>query len=134
MCDSLRTFTEALTRIFQHVSPGNEAAEALLKIRQGKRTVADYTVKFRSLCIDSGWNMSALVDAFIHCLSSVKAQLICRSSDLDALITIIMKIDKRIRKRETEQVKWRSDNREHLTNDSVSSENSKTSIYSQSDL
>lgn len=57
--------------IFQHTSPGSEAAWALVKLRQSKRKVTDYTSEFQTLAADSEWN-TVLVDAFFRgCLETV---------------------------------------------------------------
>lgn len=70
ICDSLQTLTKSFTCIFQYASSGREAARALMKLRQGRKRVADYAIEFRTLSADSGWNASALADAFIRGLSS----------------------------------------------------------------
>ena len=106
VCDSLAEFTGSLTRIFQHNAPGREAARALVSLRQGKRRVSDFAIEFRTLAADSGWNQSALIDAFLHGLvSSMKDHLapLDIPDDLDSLISLAIKIDKRLAEREKER-------------------------------
>ena len=62
-------FTDSLRRIFDHTSPGREAARVLSKLKQGNHTVADYAIEFRTIAADSGWNSLALFDAFLNGLS-----------------------------------------------------------------
>lgn len=67
-----------------------------MNICQGKRRVSDYAIEFRTLSPDSGWNTSALIDVFLHCLSApIEDQFIHidLSDDLDALIALTIKID-----------------------------------------
>lgn len=54
----------------------------------------DYAIELQPLSADSGWNDSALIDAFLHGLAArVK-------DDLDGLIDLSNKIDRRLRERE----------------------------------
>lgn len=102
VCDSYANFTQTFTQIFQIFTPGREAARALVGLQQGRRGVSDYAVEFRILAAESGWNSSALCDAFLHGLSHiVKDQLISLDlpADLDALVARTVKIDKRLLER-----------------------------------
>ncbi len=64
ICSSLTTFTQTFVQVFQHTTPGREAARALVKLRQGRRRVTDYATEFRTLAAESDWNPAALFDAF----------------------------------------------------------------------
>lgn len=76
ICASVDLFSNALHKIFDHTAPGCEAARALMGLRQGRRHVADYTIEFRTLAADSGWNSSSLFDTFLFGLSDpLKDQL-----------------------------------------------------------
>ena len=125
-CATLASFTRAFEQVFQHTSPGREAARSLLKLRQGKRKVSDYAIDFRTLASESEWNNAALTDAFFQGLSeSVKDQLISTDlpEDLDSLIALAIKIDKRLTDRDQERGRlrargsplrrWRSNSRDH---------------------
>lgn len=105
-CASLADFTRALTQIFQHASPGREAARAIIKLRQGKRRVTDYAIDFRTLAAESEWNAAALADAFFQGLSgNIKDHLVSMDlpEDLDSLIAVAIKIDKRITERDQDR-------------------------------
>lgn len=70
-----------------------------MSIRQGKRTVADYSIDFRTLASHSLWNTEALVDAFLHSLADyVKDELVSHDppSTLDEAIALAVRIDRRI--------------------------------------
>uniref|UniRef100_A0A3Q3W915 DUF4939 domain-containing protein n=1 Tax=Mola mola TaxID=94237 RepID=A0A3Q3W915_MOLML len=56
MCNSLAEFIKIFTQIFQSTSPGREAARSLVSLRQGKRSVTDYTIEFRTIAADNSWN------------------------------------------------------------------------------
>ena len=71
VCNSLKDFKDTLSKIFDQTTPGREAARALMGLRQGRRRVADYAIEFRTLAVDSGWNPSALCDAFLHGLEDL---------------------------------------------------------------
>ena len=105
VCDSLSLFSETFTKIFQHIPPGREAARALVGLRQGKQRVSDYAIKFRTLAADSDWNQSALFDAFLYGLSGTLNDQLAPlelPADLDSLISLTIKIDKRLIERERE--------------------------------
>nr|XP_010792517.1 PREDICTED: uncharacterized protein LOC104965258 [Notothenia coriiceps] len=106
VCDSLDLFTETFTNIFQQTTQGREAARALVGLRQGKQRVSDYAIKFRTLAGDSDWNQQVLFDAFRYGLSgTLKDQLapLELPADLDSLISLTIKIDKRLLERERER-------------------------------
>lgn len=58
VCYSVDTFKDTLSKIFDQSTPGREAARALMGLHQGKRRVTDYVIEFRTLVVDSGWNIS----------------------------------------------------------------------------
>lgn len=106
ICDSLKLFSGTFTKIFQHTTPGREAARAISSLRQGERRVADYAIEFRTLAADSGWNDAALLDSFLFGLSDpLKDQLapLDLPEDLDSVIALAIKIDKRLLEREREK-------------------------------
>ena len=115
LCNSFADFTQAFTQIFQHVTPGREAARVLVNLRQGRRRVADYAIEFRTVAAESGWNQTALLDAFLCGLSSaLKDHLAALDlpEDLDALIALAIKIDKRLMEREREKGAFKSSSRD----------------------
>ncbi|KAJ8353483.1 hypothetical protein SKAU_G00210500 [Synaphobranchus kaupii] len=49
VCSSHAPFTEEMKRVFDHSWQGHEAAQEMLQIRQGRNTVSDYAIDFRTL-------------------------------------------------------------------------------------
>lgn len=99
ICDSFPLFLKTFSHIFQAMSPGREAAKALVSLRQGQRSMLDYAVKFQMLVEENGWNQLALVDAFYNGLwEVVKDQLtsVDLPAKLDAYITLASKINRRL--------------------------------------
>lgn len=79
-----------------------EVAKRLSGLKQGKRSVAEFSVDFRILAAESGWNRPALKSAFFQALNeNVKDQLATRDEphSLDDLIKLAIKIDSRLRDR-----------------------------------
>lgn len=69
LCNLFTAFHDSFLLIFQHTKPGREVARELMRLEQGNCRVSDYAIEFKTLALDSGWNQSALSDAFIHGLS-----------------------------------------------------------------
>ena len=61
---NLSEFLEEFRRVFDHPSQGSDAAGRLHTLCQGTRGVADYTLEFRTLAADSGWDDAALRSAY----------------------------------------------------------------------
>nr|XP_033466077.1 uncharacterized protein LOC117246330 [Epinephelus lanceolatus] len=106
----LSEFIRALEQVFQHTAPGREASRSLIKLKQGRRRVSDYAIDFRTLVAKSEWNAAALIDVFVQGLSeNIKDQPVSIDlpEDLDSLIALSIKIDKRLSERELERGRFR---------------------------
>ena len=106
ICSSVSAFSEGLRKVFDHATPGREAARGLLNLTQGTRRVVDYSIDFQTIAAGSEWNASALRDAFHNGLSDViKDELAARDppADLDALIATSIRIDGRLQERRQER-------------------------------
>ena len=68
--------------MFDHPSEGADAARRLHSIYQGNRSVADYTLEFRTLAADSGWDDVALRSAYRRGLSEDLKDLLVRDHPL----------------------------------------------------
>jgi hypothetical protein len=102
ICASVSAFSTEFRKVFDHETPGREAAQGLLNLTQGGRTVADYAIEFRTIAADSSWNAPSLLDAFYHGLSGrIKDELAARDlpTDLDHLVALAVRIDGRLRER-----------------------------------
>lgn len=101
-CASFQAFSQELKKVFDRAAYGREAARLLAELRQGDRTVADYSIAFRTLSAECGWNSEAQLDLFLHGLSdTIKDEIY--SSDLptgvDKLIELAIRVDARVRRR-----------------------------------
>lgn len=106
-CSDFKKFSEEMLRVFDQSVSSTDSAKKLMNIRQGKGSVSDYAIAFRTLAAVSGWNDAALVVAFHHGLSdSVKDGLASAGcpSDLETLITHAMRLDNRLRERRRDQI------------------------------
>lgn len=82
--------------MFGFESCGVEASGGLTGLKQGERTVADYSTDFRNRASQSDWNSSALCDAFLHGLGYyVKDELVSheKPTTLDKIIELATRID-----------------------------------------
>lgn len=107
ICSSVASFSEAMQRVFDHATPGREAARGLFGLQQGIRSVSDYSIDFHTMAAESDWNQASLRDAFYHGLSSrVKDELAARDlpAGLDELVALAIRIDGRLRERRRERV------------------------------
>ncbi|KAI5610531.1 nephrocystin-4-like [Silurus asotus] len=111
-CLSFSAFSGELRKIFDFASPRHDAARLLFSATQGRRSVAEFAAEFRTAATDSGWNPTALYDAFYRGLAAeVKDELAARelSSSLDDLIALATRIDRCLQERRVEHTPQRSD-------------------------
>lgn len=105
-CASFEAFAEEMLKVFDLGSSRAEASKALMTIQQGNRSVADYSIDFRTLARRSSWNVAALVDAFLHSLSDyMKDELVSHDQPqtLDEAIALAVGLDRRIQARRQEK-------------------------------
>ena len=87
---------QEMHRVFDRSTTGHDAGQELLRLRQGSKSVSDYSIEFQTLATDSGWEGRALVDTFLHGLSeAVKDELLTRElpEDLDRIVALAIRID-----------------------------------------
>lgn len=82
ICSSL-SFTRASEQIFHHSAPGHEAVWILITLKQGKRQVSDYAIKFRSLTVETEWGAKVFCDKIKDCMISPDLP-----GDLDSLVAL----------------------------------------------
>ncbi|KAL2087158.1 hypothetical protein ACEWY4_018217 [Coilia grayii] len=105
-CSSFHRFAEEMIKVFDTGSSSAEASRALMAIRQGRRSIADYSIDFRTLASRSRWNMEALVDAYLHSLADyLKDELVSHTppTSLDDAIALTACIDRRVQARRRER-------------------------------
>ncbi|KAK7883132.1 hypothetical protein WMY93_029306 [Mugilogobius chulae] len=99
-------FVTELKRVFDHPVKGKEAAKRLLTIHQGSRSVAEYSVEFRTLAAEAGWDDAALQTVFVNGLSEqLKDELALKDDfgDFNSVISTAIKLDNRLRERKRER-------------------------------
>ena len=105
-CATFQAFGAEMRKVFDHTSSTHDTARRLYHLRQGRRRVSDYSIQFRTLATESGWNQVALYEAFYAGLAeNIKDQLIATElpPDLDALITLAIRVDQRLAERARER-------------------------------
>lgn len=83
-----------MRKVFDHPVRDKDAAKHLLPLRQGSRSVAEFTIEFRTFAAESGWNDEALQGAFQNSLNDhIKDELVSREEppDLDQLIALAIR-------------------------------------------
>ena len=102
---NLSEFLEEFRRVFDHPTQGSDAAGRLHTLCQGTRSVADYTLEFRTLATDSGWDDAALRSAYQRGLSEEIKDLLVRDqpTSLNELATLAHRLDDRLRERRLER-------------------------------
>lgn len=104
-CTSFQAFSTELKRVFGMGAFEGDAAQGLMSLIQGNRSVADFSIDFRTRARRSDWNSSALCDAFLHGLAdAIKDKLVSYElpSTLDDLIQLAIKVDLRMGARRQE--------------------------------
>lgn len=105
-CASFDLFAAELRKVFGFENCGSESTRGLMGLKQGERTVADYSIDFRTRASQSSWNSSALCDAFLHGLADyIKDELVSHDTPitLDGVIDLAIRIDLRIQTRRREK-------------------------------
>ncbi len=75
----LNEFLRQFREVFEHSASGKEAGEQLLALRQGKDTAADYSLTFRTLAAQTGWESGPLKLLYRKGLSAeLQSELACR--------------------------------------------------------
>lgn len=91
-------FKEEMIRVFDRSIFGEEASRVLSSLCQGKRSVTDYSIEFRTLAASCDWNPPALLARFLEGLcAEVKDEILSREvpSSVDSLIELAIRIEKR---------------------------------------
>ncbi len=92
----LNKFLRQFREVFEHSASGKEAGEQLLALRQGKDTAADYSLTFRTLAAQTGWESGPLKLLYRKGLSAeLQSELACRDEGrtLEEFINITIRLD-----------------------------------------
>lgn len=103
---SFLIFSTELRKVFDHPVKGLEAMNRLFLLRQGSGSVADFSIEFRILAAECGWDEPALMTLFSRNLSEeLKDELASRddSTSLEQLIALAIRLDNRLQERRRER-------------------------------
>ncbi|KAL2083550.1 hypothetical protein ACEWY4_021323 [Coilia grayii] len=134
-CRSFDAFAAELLKVFGAGTRATDASCELMEIRQGKRTVADFSIDFRTIASKSHWNTEALVDAYLHSLADyIKDELVAHETPatLDEAIALTIRIDRRVQARRRE--KGRSSQPPRRSSDGGSSSSSRFASTRQASM
>ena len=104
--NSLRSFFEAMTQLYDDPQRSSTAEAALHVLQQGRRPVEDYVTDFRRLSSDTSWNEAALRYQFRLGLSEGLKDELARvgvPNALEDLISQAIQIDRWLRERRAER-------------------------------
>jgi len=99
-------FSAEMRRVFGHPVRGQDASERLLSFRQAMHSVAEFSVEFRTLSLESGWNNESLQAVFSQGLNdAIEDELgsYPEPPDLEGLVSLAIHIDNRLRERRREK-------------------------------
>ena len=95
-------FISEFSQVFNQETDQTVDSRALLKLRQGNSSVAEFSINFRVKAAASGWNQCALKTAFFEALNeNIKDELatLDEPATLEELIRLTIRLDNRIRAR-----------------------------------
>lgn len=106
VCNTLDSFAKEMRKVFDHPLQSKEASSRLLSLRQGTGSVTSYSIDFRILAAETGWDEKALQGVFFRGLSEeIKDQLAARdeTKTLEELISLAIRLDNRLAERRRER-------------------------------
>ncbi|XDV19983.1 hypothetical protein PO909_025369 [Leuciscus waleckii] len=98
-CASFQTLAAELKQVFDRAVAGREVARVLADLRQGDRSVSDFSIEFRTLAAECQWNEAAQWDMFLHGLADrVQREIYALDlpTSLNGLIELALKVDARL--------------------------------------
>ncbi len=96
------TFIRQFREVFEHSASGKEVGEELIALRQGNSTAADYTLTFRTLAAQTGWENEPLRLLYRKGLNEeLQSELACRDEGrtLEQFMELTIRIDNLMRSR-----------------------------------
>ncbi len=102
-CSSFHALSEEMKRVFDRAVVGREAARRLADLRQGERSVSDFSIEFRTLAAECKWNEEAQWDMFLHGLADrIQREIFTRElpTSLDGLIDLSLRVDSQLQQRD----------------------------------
>lgn len=97
-CKEFSSFKAEFIKIFDRSALGKEASRLLAALRQGRRSVADFAIEFRTLAASSKWNEAAQVARFTEALEDdIRDEVYAHElpEHLDELVDLAIRLDNR---------------------------------------
>ncbi len=117
-CSSFHALSEEMRRVFDRAVVGREAARRLADLRQGERSVSDFSIEFRTLAAECKWNEEAQRDMFLHGLADRIQGEIFRGelpTSLDCLIELALRVDSRLQQHDQRDRQWVTDTQDYFS-------------------
>ncbi|KAG1928442.1 retrotransposable element [Pimephales promelas] len=98
-CASFQDLSNEMKKVFDRSVSGREAARTLAELRQGRRSVSEFSIEFRTLAAECGWNEEAQWDMFLHGLADhVQKEIYALDlpTTLNGLIDLALRVDARL--------------------------------------
>lgn len=111
-CATFKSFRAEMIKLFDRSAQGDEAASQLVRLRQGRHSVTDYFIKFRTLAAACDWNDAALRARFREGLDDdIQDEIVTHElpQDFDALVELALRVEGRLQRRRqrwTAQSSW----------------------------
>lgn len=97
-CMEFDSFKAEFVKIFDRSALGKEASRLLAALHQGRRSVADFAIEFRTLAASSKWNDAALAARFTEGLEDeIRDEMYAHDlpEHLDELVDLAIRLDNR---------------------------------------
>jgi len=107
---SFAEFMSEFKDVFDHPDHWGDASKRLASLRQGVRSVADFSVEFKTLAADAGWEDAALRGTFLNGLSEALQDAIAardEPADFKTLVSLAIRLDNRLQGRRSQRVSAR---------------------------
>ncbi|KAG1958060.1 retrotransposable element [Pimephales promelas] len=98
-CASFQDLSNEMKKVFDRSVSGREAARTLAELRQGRRSVSEFSIEFRTLAAECGWNEEAQWDMFLHGLADhVQKEIYALDlpTTLNGLIDLALRVNARL--------------------------------------
>lgn len=101
-CATFQDFRAEMIKLFDRSAQGDEAAAQLARLSQGRQSVTDYSIQFRTLAASCDWNEAALRARFREGLDDdIQDEIATQDlpQSLDILVDLALRVEGRLQRR-----------------------------------
>lgn len=101
-CATFQDFRAEMIKLFDRSAQGDEAAAQLARLSQGRRSVTDYSIQFRTLAAACDWNEAALRARFREGLDdNIQDEIVTHElpQSFDTLVELALRVEGRLQRR-----------------------------------